>query len=87
MTKELKISTAHTYYMFGYMCVLAGEAKILLIKCQPRHLGICFWERHPSSLSVDINICQTGVGENYFPDWDSVNDSIYVEIIIVLASS
>lgn len=35
MTKELKISTVHTYYMFGYMCVLAGEAKILLIKCQP----------------------------------------------------
>lgn len=51
------------------------------------HLGICFWERHPSSLSVDINICQIGVGEKYFPDWDGVNDSIYVEIIIVLASS
>lgn len=85
--KDLKMSTAHTYYMFAYMCALAGEAKILLIKCQPHLLSICFWERHPSSLSVDINICQTGVRDDYFLGWDNFNDSICVERIIVLASS
>ena len=74
------------YYMFVYMCASAGEAKTVLIKCQPHLLNIRSWERHPSSLSPDIHISQLRASDDYFPGWHSFNDSIYVEKIIVLAS-